>query len=47
VRLWDARLAAPISQLRIGVPVAALAWGPCGITAGTSAGVHQLALIER
>ena len=47
VRLWDARQLAPISQLRIGLPVSALVWGPCGITAGTSAGVCQFAVIER
>lgn len=47
VRVWDARGGAPIAQLTIGVPVAAVAWGPCGIAAGTSGGLAQLAVIDR
>lgn len=48
VRLWDIRKRASISQLGIGVALLALAWGPCGITVGTSAGgVVQLGVIER
>ena len=44
VRLWDIRKRASISQLGIGVALLALAWGPCGITVGTSAGASFISV---
>ena len=36
--LWDADRRAAISRLGVGAPVSALAWGACGIAAGTRSG---------
>ncbi|MGZ6613117.1 MAG: NB-ARC domain-containing protein [Solirubrobacteraceae bacterium] len=47
IHLLDAQKAVEISQLRIGVPVAGLAWGSCGISVGAQTGVLQLALLDR
>ena len=47
VRLWDAQTQAEISQLKVGVPVAALAWGPGGITVAAHTRLVQLAVIDR
>ena len=47
VRLWDAGTPALVSQLKVGVPLAALAWGPVGIAvAGYQSPLH-LAVIDR
>ena len=46
VRLWDALSAAAISQFKVGVPVAALAWGPCGITVAAYESLLQLGVID-
>ena len=47
VRLWDAGTPALVSQLKVGVPLAALAWGPGGIAvAGYQSPLH-LAVIDR
>ena len=45
VRLWDARSPAAVSQLSVGFPVAALAWGPCGITVTVLDSLLQLAIV--
>jgi WD40 repeat protein len=45
VRLWDAFSPAAISQLSVGFPVAALAWGPCGITVAAPDSLLQLAIV--
>jgi WD40 repeat protein len=47
VHLWDVHSSAPISQLKIGVPVTALAWGPQGITVAAHEGLLQLGTIDR
>jgi WD40 repeat protein len=47
VRVWEAQRPAATSQLKLGVPVTALAWGPRGITVGTRTGVLQLAVVDR
>ena len=47
VRLWDARSSAAISQLKVGVRVAALAWGPHGITVTADQNLLQLRVIDR
>jgi len=47
VRLWDAHSAAAISQLKVGGPVLALAWGPVGIIAGAAMSLVLLTLIDR
>ena len=47
VRLWDAGTPALVSQLKVGVPLAALVWGPGGIAvAGYQSPLH-LAVIDR
>jgi WD40 repeat protein len=47
VRLWDTCSPALVSQLKVGVPVAAIAWGPRGITvAGYESPLH-LTFIDR
>jgi WD40 repeat protein len=46
VRLWDVGTAALVSQLKIGVPVAALAWGPRGIAAVGYQSLMRLAVID-
>ena len=47
VRLWDARSAVAISQLKSGVRVAALVWSPSGITVATQKNLLQLTVIDR
>lgn len=47
VRLWDAQSREDISQLALGTPLAALAWGRHGITVGTETGLVHLELIAR
>ena len=47
VRLWDTHDPAPISQLTLGAPLAALAWGPRGITVAAHTELVQLAIIDR
>ena len=47
VRLWDVRAAAAISQLKLGAPLRALAWGPRGVTLAVHAELVQLAVIDR
>jgi WD40 repeat protein len=47
VRLWDARSAAAISHLKLGVPVTALAWEPHDITVAAYTELVQLAVIDR
>ena len=47
VRLWDARSSAVISQLKVGVRVAALAWGPHGITVTGYGSLLHLAITAR
>ena len=47
VRLWDADGPATISQLKLGAPLAALAWGPGGVTVAAHTGLVQLAVIHR
>jgi len=47
VRLWDAHDQAPISQLKLGALLAALAWGPHGITVAAHTGLVQLAVVDR
>ena len=46
VRLWDVRSPALVSQLKVGVPVGALAWAPQGIAVGGFQSVIQLAIID-
>jgi WD40 repeat protein len=47
VRLWDTRTLALVSQLKIGVSVAALAWGPEGIAVAGHRSLLRLAVIDR
>ncbi len=47
VRLWDAHDPVAISQLKLGASLAALAWGPCGITVAAHTQLVQLAIIDR
>ena len=47
VRLWDPHDPAPISPLKLGAPLAALAWGPRGITVAVHTELVQLAVIDR
>jgi WD domain, G-beta repeat len=47
VRLWDAHDPASISQLKLGAPLAALAWGPRGIAVAAHTQPVQLAIIDR
>ncbi len=47
VHLWDSRDLAAISQLKLGAPLAALAWGTLGITVAAHTGLVQLAIIDR
>jgi WD40 repeat protein len=47
VRLWDAHSAAAISQLKLGGPVLALAWGPAGVVAGAAMSLVLLTVIDR
>jgi WD40 repeat protein len=47
VRLWDAHVPAAISQLNLGAPLAALAWGRHGITVAAHTQLVQLAIIDR
>ena len=47
VCLWDVFNRAAISQLKVGFPLAALAWGPRGITVAVQEGVLQLTIIDR
>jgi WD40 repeat protein len=44
VRLWDARRKAAVSQLKLGIGVTALVWGPCGITLAAHSSVIRLEL---
>jgi WD40 repeat protein len=46
VRLWNPRTPALVSQLKIGVPVAALAWGPGGIAVAGYQSLLYLAVID-
>jgi WD40 repeat protein len=46
VRLWDRSSLQAISQLTVGIPVKALTWGPCGITAATDQDLVQLTVIH-
>ena len=46
VRLWDIGTAALVSQLKIGVPVEALTWGPRGIAAAGYQTILRLAVID-
>ena len=46
VRLWDVRTPALVSQLKVGVPVGALAWAPQGIAVGGFQSVIQLVIID-
>lgn len=47
VRLWDADGPATISQLKLGAPLTAIAWGACGITVAAHTQLVQLAVIHR
>jgi WD40 repeat protein len=47
VRLWHARDPARITQLTLGAPLEAIAWGPRGITVAAHTGLVQLAIIDR
>jgi hypothetical protein len=47
VCLWDPHDPAPISQLKLGAPLAALAWGSHGITVAVHTELVQLAVIDR
>jgi WD40 repeat protein len=47
VRLWDADHSAPISLLNVAAPVAALAWGLCGIGVAAHTAVIQLKIVCR
>jgi WD40 repeat protein len=47
VRLWDACAAAQVSQLKTGVPAAALAWGSRSIAVAGYGGLLYLAVIDR
>ena len=47
VRLWDTSSQAPVSQLKVGIFVAALAWGPRGITVAGYQSLLHLAVIDR
>ena len=47
VRLWDVQKQTAISQLKLGVPVYALAWGGRGIAVAAQAAVVQIAVINR
>jgi WD40 repeat protein len=47
VRLWDAHNPALLSQLKVGVPMAALAWGPQGITTAGFKSLLHLVVIDR
>ena len=46
VRLWDIRTPALVSQLKIGVPVAALVWGPEGIVVAGHRSLLRLMVIH-
>ena len=45
--VWDAESHADVSQLTLAAGVAALSWGPGGISLGTSTGLVQLSVIAR
>jgi WD40 repeat protein len=47
VRLWHARDPARITQLTLGAPLEAIAWGRRGITVAAHTGLVQLAIIDR
>ena len=47
VRLWDACTPALVSQLKTGLPAAAIAWGPQGITVAGRQGLLHLAIVDR
>jgi WD40 repeat protein len=47
VRLWNAHAPAAISQLKLGAPLAAVAWGPRGITVAAHTELVQLTLRDR
>jgi WD40 repeat protein len=47
VRLWDIHNPATVSQLKLGASLAALAWGPRGITVAAHTELVQLAIIDR
>jgi WD40 repeat protein len=46
VRLWNVRTLALVSQLKIGVQIAALAWGPQGIAVAGQRNLLCLAVID-
>ena len=46
VRLWDPAIPALVSQLKIGVPVEALTWGPSGIAVAGRPSLLHLAVID-
>ena len=46
VRLWDVFTPALVSQLKIGVPMVALAWGPQGIAVAGNQSLLHLTVID-
>jgi WD40 repeat protein len=46
VRVWEVSTAALVSQLKIGLPLVALAWGARGIAAAGYQSVLCLAIID-
>ena len=48
VRLWDPGRRTAVTQLAVGSPAGALAWGECGIAVATGSGaVMMLAVTDR
>ena len=47
VHLWNAQSATTILQLKVGVAMTALVWGPRGITVAAQTGLLQLVIIDR
>jgi WD40 repeat protein len=47
VRLWNPATGQALISLKLGVPLAAVAWGPRGITVAARAGLVQLAVVDR
>ncbi len=46
VRLWDVEERVAISQLKLGVPIAAIVWETCGIVAAAHSGLVRLQVIH-
>ncbi len=46
VRLWDARTLTPVSQLKVGVPVKALAWVSKGLAVAAHQSIIQLTVTD-